>query len=131
MPTFSPLSEARLQTCSPLLQQLLREAIKEIDFTVLCGHRGQEEQDEAFRTKKSTVKWPDSRHNKQPSLAVDVAPYPVDWKDTARFARLVGYIERIADEKRIAIRWGGDWNGNWRTSDERFTDMPHIELITP
>lgn len=131
MPFFNRLSNERLATCAQPLQDILQEAIKHVDFTVLCGHRDKEEQDEAFRTKKSTLMWPDSKHNKVPSLAVDVAPFPVDWKDTVRFARLAGYLERIADEKGIAIRWGADWNGNWRTADERFVDMPHIELLTP
>jgi peptidoglycan L-alanyl-D-glutamate endopeptidase CwlK len=61
-------------------------------------------------------------------MAVDVAPYPIDWNDPARFARLFGYIERIANELQIPIRWGGDWNRNWRTKDERLIDLPHIEL---
>jgi peptidoglycan L-alanyl-D-glutamate endopeptidase CwlK len=64
-----------------------------------------------------------------PSLAVDVLPYPVDWRDTARFARLFGHFERIAFQRGIDIRWGGDWNNNFRTADERLIDMPHIELV--
>lgn len=130
MPTFSKLSEQRLSTCAQPLQDLLREAIKHVDFTVLYGHRGQDEQDDAFRSGASTLKWPQSKHNKLPSLAVDIAPYPIDWNDTARFARLFGFIERIAQEKGIKIRWGADWNNNYRTKDERLVDMPHIELVT-
>lgn len=130
MPVFSALSEQRLSTCAQPLQELLREAIKHVDFTVLHGHRGKDEQDDALRSGASTLKWPLSKHNRLPSLAVDIAPYPVDWNDTARFARLFGFIERIAQEKGIRIRWGADWNGNYRTKDERLVDMPHIELVT-
>lgn len=130
MPTFSKLSEQRLSTCAQPLQDLLREAIKHVDFTVLFGYRGKDEQDDAVRTGASTKVWPTSRHNVMPSMAVDIAPYPIDWKDTARFARLFGFIERIAQEKGIKIRWGADWNGNYRTKDERLVDMPHIELVT-
>lgn len=130
------LSTERLATCHPDLQRLLREvdrrlgASKALDFTVVCGHRGQKEQDEAFNAKpqRSTKRWPDSKHNKLPSLAVDVAPYPTFWGDEASFARLAGYIEAVADELGIPIRWGGDWNGNGRTEDERFVDLPHLEL---
>lgn len=131
MPKFSALSEQRLSTCHPFLQELLREAIKYRDFTVICGHRGQEEQEEAYRLGRSKVRWPQSRHNKLPSTAVDIAPYPVDWQDTARFARLFGYVERIAEEKDIKIRWGGDWDQDGKTADERLIDMPHIELVIP
>ena len=131
MSSFGAKSLERLATCDPRLQELLKVAITHVDFTVLCGHRTEVEQNEAFAQKHSTVRWPNSKHNSLPAIAVDVAPFPIDWNDTARFARLAGYIERIADEKGIAIRWGGDWNGNWRTLDERFIDMPHIELVNP
>jgi peptidoglycan L-alanyl-D-glutamate endopeptidase CwlK len=130
MPRFSSLSEQRLLSCDERLQRLMREAIKHVDFTVICGHRGRDEQEDAFRLGRSKVRWPNSKHNRYPSVAVDVAPYPIDWQDTARFARLAGYIERIAQEMDIRIRWGGDWDMDGRTADERLVDMPHIELIT-
>lgn len=129
MPTFSKLSAERLATCDERLQKLLREAIKHVDFTVLCGHRGEDEQEDAFRTGKSKVHWPDSKHNSRPSMAVDVAPYPIDWNDHKTFARLAGYIERIAQEQGVSIRWGGDFDGNWRSGDS-FVDLPHLELRT-
>lgn len=135
MPSFSNLSKQRLEQCHPDLQRVLNEAIKRVDFTVLCGHRDKEEQEEAYATGKSRLRWPNSKHNSLPSTAVDIAPWfqdvKIDWNDTAAFARLVGYIERVADELGVKIRWGGDWNGNFRTKDERFIDMPHIELVEP
>lgn len=131
MPNFSRLSEQRLATCDARLQALLREAIKHVDFTVICGYRSQEEQEDAFRTGRSKVRYPNSKHNTLPSSAVDIAPYPIDWKDTARFARLAGYLERIAHEQGIRIRWGGDWDGDFATADERFIDMPHFEIVEP
>ena len=131
MPHFSDLSEQRLSTCDERLQRLLCEAIKQVDFTVICGHRSREDQEDAFRLGRSKVRWPLSRHNHMPSLAVDIAPFPIDWQDTARFARLAGYIERIAHEQGVRIRWGGDFDRDGRTRDERFIDMPHIELETP
>lgn len=127
MPSFSKLSAQRLATCDERLQRLLTEAIKTVDLTVLCGHRGEDEQEDAFRAGKSKVHWPDSKHNSTPSQAVDIAPFPVNWNDTNTFARLAGYIQRIAEEQGVSIRWGGDWDGNWR-SDDKFVDMPHIEL---
>jgi len=130
MPTFSDLSARRLATCDERLQKLLREAIKHVDFTVLCGHRTREDQEDAVRTGASTLQWPNSKHNQSPSMAVDVAPFPIDWNDTARFARLFGFIEHIALQQDIQVRWGGDWNANWRTKDERLVDMPHIEIVS-
>jgi len=127
--TFGKRSRDALASCDRRLQDILNEAIKTHDFAVLCGFRDEFEQNKAVAEKRSTKVWPNSKHNSYPSRAVDIAPFPIDWSDTARFARLVGYIERIAFEQGKRIRWGGDWNGNGRTKDERFVDMPHLELV--
>jgi peptidoglycan L-alanyl-D-glutamate endopeptidase CwlK len=111
----------------------MREVIKHVDISILCGHRGKDEQDEAYRTGRSTVQWPRSKHNALPSLAVDIAPYlpdvKIDWTDTAAFARLAGYVERVAHEQGLRTRWGGDWDQDRRTADERLIDMPHFEIM--
>lgn len=134
MPKFSARSMERFNTVHPQLRELLYEAIKFVDFTILAGHRNEEDQNKAYDSGKSTKRWPNSKHNSLPSEAVDIAPYfldppHLDWDDLAAFARLAGYIERIADEKGVKIRWGGDWNNNRRSKDERFVDMPHLEII--
>jgi len=98
------------------------------DFSVTCGHRGEAEQELAFRTGKSTKHYPDSKHNRMPSVAVDLAPYPTDYGDPAAFARLAGYVLAVADELDIEVRWGGDWDQDGRSNDERLVDLPHFEL---
>lgn len=30
---------------------------------------------------------------------------------------------------KVGLRWGGDWNGNSTSSDEKFLDFPHNELL--
>ncbi len=129
MPKFSSASLVQLRTLDPRLQSILNEVIKAYDFTVLCGHRGQTEQDQAFAAGKSKVRWPNSKHNTLPSKAVDIAPYPIDWNDEVRFARLMGHVERVAYEQGIRIRFGLDFDGDGFSSDERFLDFPHIELL--
>lgn len=133
MPQFSPTSAQRLLTCDPRLQEVLQEAIKYVDFTVLCGHRNQADQTEAFMRGNSKLPWPKSKHNSFPSQAVDVAPWlpdvKIDWNDRLAFARLFGAIELIAKQKGVKLRWGGDFNKNGRSADESFLDLPHIELI--
>jgi len=113
---------------------ILNEAIKHVDFTVLCGHRNEEDQNEAFRLGNSTKQWPNSKHNQKPSTAVDVAPWfgpqvKIDWDDLLAFARLAGFLEAIAASLKIKIRWGADWNDNGRSKDERFIDAGHFEVI--
>lgn len=120
MPSFGTKSKERLAEIDPRLQEILNEAIKIMDFTVLCGHRGEVEQNKAFAEGKSKLQFPESKHNKTPSLAVDIAPYPIDWNDIKRFEYLCGIIEGIAHMKGIKVRMGRTFS---------FKDYPHIELV--
>lgn len=129
MTNFSTKSAAKLKTCHINLQIIMLEAIKEFDFTVLCGTRTVEEQQELYaqgRTKPGKiVTWIDgvtqkSNHNYTPSRAVDVAPYPIDWNNLERFKALAKIVKRIAFENSVEIVWGGDW--------KKKPDFPHFEL---
>ena len=120
MPSFSTKSEAKLLTCDHRLQRLFREVVKSVDCTILCGHRGKEEQDEAYALGNSTLQWPHSNHNVTPSRAVDVAPYPVDWNDLSRFREFAVIVKEVAARMGIKVRWGGDW---------KMRDYPHWEVV--
>jgi peptidoglycan L-alanyl-D-glutamate endopeptidase CwlK len=126
---FGQRSLENLSQAHPKLQELFHEVIKIVDCSVICGFRNEKAQMEAFRTGASRKKWPQSMHNKLPSLAVDVVPHPLDWKDYKRFFYLAGIVKAVAFQKQIPIRWGGDWNQNQIFTDERFSDLPHFELI--
>lgn len=126
MSQFSARSLKNLEQCHPLLQLLMYEAIKVTDFSVICGFRGEREQNEAYDSGASKLKWPKSKHNQTPSLAVDIVPYPIDWNDEARFKELAATVKacwnKIPPEQRAGwiLTWGGDW--------KRFRDMPHFEI---
>ena len=126
---FSIKSEEALSTCCTELQVTMKEAIKRWDFSVLCGHRNSIDQNKAFSTNKSKVKYPDSKHNIYPSEAVDIAPYPIDYNDIGSFYLLVGYIIRIAEELGYDVRSGSDWDSDRKTTDQTFHDIGHIEYI--
>ena len=81
MPRFSAKSRSKLNTCDERLVELFNEVVKGFDCTIIEGHRGKEKQDAAFNRGNSKVKFPNGKHNKSPNVAVDVAPYPVDWED--------------------------------------------------
>ena len=85
MPYFGTKSKQRLATCDERLQKVFNEVIKYVDCSVLEGHRGQERQDKLYEEGKTKLKFPNGRHNMDPSNAVDVTPYPVDWKDRERW----------------------------------------------
>lgn len=129
---FGKTSLEKLGTCDIQLQQVARHAIETspVDFTIVCGHRGQKEQDECFAKGLSKLKWPNGNHNATPSKAFDFAPVVngrVDWENLEAFKTVADHILTTGDRLGISLRWGGDWNCN-HIADERFVDMPHIEL---
>ena len=128
MPEFSDRSMERLATCHPDLCSLFLEVVKIFDCTILCGHRTEKEQNRAFAEGNSKLEFPMSKHNSLPSLAVDVAPYPIDWNNRDRFYYFAGYVKGIAKEMHIVLKWGGDWDDDTRVHDQRFFDLPHYEL---
>jgi hypothetical protein len=128
MPSFSKNSQKRLDTCDVRLQRVMKEVVKTFDCSVIEGHRSRDRQNQLFDAGKSQLKWPDSRHNSKPSVAVDVVPYPIDWKDRDRFHYFAGFVMATALSMGIKLRWGGDWDGDWETRDNSFDDLPHFEL---
>ena len=129
MPKLGPASIERLASCHSDLRLLFSEVAKHYDLTIICGHRNKEDQDEAFRTGKSKVQWPNGKHNSQPSLAVDAVPYPIDWNDKDRFYHFAGFVRGVAAQLGIKIRWGGDWDGDFNLKNQNFFDLPHWELV--
>lgn len=137
MPSFGPLSRARLATCDPKLQAILNEAIKVVDIVVLVGHRDKAAQEQAYVEGKTQKHWPYGNHNSNPSRAVDIAPYlpevKIDWEDLIAFGRMMGIVQAIAHSKGVRLRFGLDWDGDFRSvdrdPDEGFLDAPHVELI--
>ena len=128
MPKFGKRSMSKLETCHEDLQQVFYQVIKHFDCSILEGNRGEELQNKYFDEGKSKVKFPKGRHNANPSKAVDVVPWPVDWDDTDRMYYFAGFVKGIASMLDIPIRWGGDWNDNTEVKDTGFKDLPHFEL---
>jgi len=129
MPRFSKKSQANLASCHSDLQRLFNHVIKYDDCTILEGHRSEERQNKLFADGKSQLKFPKGKHNATPSRAVDVAPYPIDFKDTERFCLFAGKVMVYARMMGIPIRWGGDWNMDGKMRDETFKDFCHWELL--
>ena len=128
MPSFGKKSQERLNTCDPRLVELFEIVIEDFDCSVLEGYREKEAQNRAFDEGKSKLRFPEGNHNKYPSLAVDVAPYPIDWEDRDRFHYFAGFVKGVASQLGLDIRWGGDWDSDTQTKDNNFDDLPHFEV---
>ena len=136
---FSEKSMRRLATCDSRLQILFHKVIKKYDCTILEGHRSSERQMSLFRQGRvqSGVEWMiidprhvvtykdgyanKSNHNYNPSKAVDVAPFPIDWDDIKRFNRFIDYVATVAQELNIEIINGGIFS---------IKDYVHYELTS-
>lgn len=120
MPEFSKSSTAKLESCDNRLQRLFNEVIRYQDCTIACGHRGEAAQEAAFDAGFSKVHYPDSKHNSYPSMAVDVAPYPIDWYNVEKFQAFAVLVKECAGKLGVEVEWGGDWAD--------FRDYPHWQV---
>jgi peptidoglycan L-alanyl-D-glutamate endopeptidase CwlK len=128
VPRFGTRSKNALHSCDDRLIDVFNEVIKTVDCSVLEGHRNKIKQNKAYKEGNSKLKYPSGSHNKLPSLAVDVVPYPIDWNDRERFHLFAGFVLGIAKSMGINLRWGGDWDQDWTVKDNKFDDFPHFEL---
>ena len=131
---FSERSKKNLSEAHEHLQILFNEVIKYYDCAIICGHRGEEEQDEAYSSGRSDKLYPDSKHNRIPSLAVDAVPWFKDrphirWEDKVKFYHFSGFVLAIAATLGIKVRWGGNWDMDDELHDQRLYDLCHFELI--
>lgn len=129
---FSNSSNNKLSTCHPLLQLLFNRVVEYYDCTVIDGTRDKKTQDYYCLIGKSKVRYPNSKHNSNPSMAVDVAPYikgkGIVWNKEQCYY-FAGYVLGIARILDIKIRWGGDWSMDNDIHDQSFNDLVHFELI--
>ena len=139
MPKFGRKSREHLETCHPDLQTLFNAVIEVVDCSVTCGYRNKEDQDKAVASGNSKAVYPKGKHNSNPSTAVDVYPYPIDFEDLPRFYWFAGWVLAKAEILRNVgeithkIRWGGNWRGFRKGiidfSKNTFDDLPHFELV--
>ena len=109
-------------------------------FQVLEGHRSRERQMRLFQQGRSQIngRWevtvPErvithcdgytriSKHNIEPSQAVNLAPYPADWEDRDRFHVMAGIVLAASAYLRVPVRWGTEEEGGQH-------DEPPVELL--
>jgi len=128
MNKWSNTSKERLEQCDERLQALAEAVLQIHDCSVLTGHRSENAQNQAYVEGYSTIQWPYSKHNKLPSLAIDLAPFPIDWKNTKRFYYFAGIVMGAAKQMNLPIRWGGDWDMDNDLDDSNFLDLVHFEI---
>ncbi len=126
MANFNHRSMGNLSQCHPKLVKIAYRVIERYDHSIITGHRGDAEQTKKFVEGYSMVEWPNSRHNKQPSAALDAIPYPKGYGASDReFVELAAHYMKAAKEEGVELIWGGfflDKNG------KLFFDAGHFHL---
>jgi len=126
---FGKRSRARLKGIDSRLVNVLNELIKVMDVTIIEGVRSAETQNKYFKDGKSKLDGVNKKSNHQLGKAVDLAPYPINWKESNRFYYMGGMVRGIAKQLNLKIRWGGDWDSDGETKDQTFMDLVHIEIL--
>jgi len=152
MPIFSSRSMTALSSCERDIQTIMQEVVKYYDCSIIEGHRSAARQHEHWQKgrqlksenldplKRDHWKVVDSdkvvtgkdgyekksRHQNQPSDAIDIVPYPTMWANKAKQSELIGVVKYVQDkllaEGRISklLDNGADlWNG---------FDLPHLQI---
>lgn len=123
---LSKTGAKRLSQCCEDIQNVVNEVLYYRDVSVLCGYRSNEEQNDMYKKGTSKAKAGQSAHNFNPSLAIDIVPYPIpmkgnEWDSDAKdWNELNELIMYIAQDKDVKLSWGGNWKS--------LVDKPHYEI---
>lgn len=131
-------STQKLQGVHPALVLVVNRAIElsSQDFMVTCGLRTEDEQARLYAQGRTTpgpiVTWTmQSRHMPDRDglgRAVDLVPFPVDWKTPSKFDAIAKAMFTASKELGIPIRWGADWDKDGNPREKGESDSPHFEL---
>lgn len=126
---LSSESLSKLTNVHPDLVKLVETVAAVFPCKVIEGFRSQAQQNYDYSVGTSKKRWPESKHNLEPSQAVDLSPIPYDPKDVKRLLFFAGFVLGVARQLGIPLRSGADWDGNFVLSDETFPDLFHFELV--
>lgn len=158
MITFGKRSLDAMEGIHPRLRRVLDRAAANAtaaqDFTVLQGPRTREQMMVNYgkgRTADELARWGIPARYARPNEAkvtwlrdpfksdhrimddgfghaVDLAPYPIDFNDKARYVALYHLIMNAAKEEDVALRSGMDWDKDGNLMEKGETDLGHFEL---
>jgi len=141
--TWSKKSIEHLNQLDPRLVATLSLAIRntKLDFGITDSYRGRPEQEEAYRDKRSKLRFPESKHNILPSLAFDIVAMPggVGTYTEHYYPYLAGilhYAASIVNDKMLPefspfiLTWGGNWlnHNDFNSGVKPFNDWCHFQL---
>jgi len=134
MNAWGKQSKKHRQSIDHRLNAVSDRVLKLRDHSIIEGHRPEKEQNAAFNAtpQRSKIKWPDGKHNSIPSKALDMQPHPMpEDDDTLRedLSYIAGLYVGIGSEMGLTLRWGGDFDMDGETADNRWDDLFHLEIV--
>ena len=112
----------RLATCDVKLQMVGEKVAVQTDIMIVCGFRDETAQNMAYDNGKSGLRWPDSKHNHEPSLAFDIVPFQhgqaIDWEAIDQWRLMASYVWEVSLKFHVPLSWGG-----------YFQDYSHFEIV--
>ena len=122
-------SRRKLQQLTPSLRSIVGKVRDKRDISIITAHRGEAEQNAAYKEGMSKIKWPLGKHNSYPSRAVDVQPYPYNEVSLREdLSYIAGLFIAFGESEGVHIRWGGDWDHDGETADNEWDDLFHFEI---
>lgn len=117
------------------------------NYTIFFGYKNEMYQNLSYEYGESKFKYPDSKHNRTPSLAIDIVFFKYDPLDYSNYIFTEDSIEKLKEigkiGKRISkwlyikdkieneIKWGGDFDPpqyqHWEI--DSFYDMYKKEMV--
>lgn len=114
-----------IKDCSDELKAWFKAEQKaDPELHACCGRRDKAGQDAELARGTSKAKFGESPHNYLPSRAIDVF-FQVDGKALWAFQR----YKALAKRKPSNIIWGGDWDNDGLSTDEKWIDSPHFQEV--
>jgi len=152
MPKFGTRSKKKLEGVHPHLVHVAELVVGIFDISVVQGVRTEQQQQELYaigRTKEvdsdpvTNIDGINRKSNHQVKndgygYAIDCYPYPIDLNNKelsrARFYVMWGLFLAVSSVvlkgTGYRLRWGGDWDSDLEFKDQKFHDLPHIELVS-
>ena len=121
---------SRLEGVHPLAVDWALRVVRIMDCSVVYGVRSMTEQRHMVSIGASQTM--DSKHLIQSDgygHAIDLAPYPIDFKDLDRFWMLGGVGIAVAHDMGIPMTWGRDWDSDFDFYDQEFMDFLHWQIM--
>ena len=147
----------KLMTCKTPLIKFGTALDLVVPSIVMWGHRPEKDQQKMYDSGRSRAKPGQSKHNVNPSEAIDIVYDTVDWQALDDYWRVLKWVRQgkridpqkyknatmewaraywycgmammIAKDHGINIRGGHNWDGDFDIKDQNFYDLFHFELI--